>query len=308
MKNMFVEHTGKGKRAYSTTLVDPKNIGVVTNKLALEIIKELSKKPACAMDVARALEQHEQKVYYHINRLAAAGIIRPVSTEKRYGMVANMFTTVSPVVAAKLYDDGQQMEAVEVEETEPSVVLKPFVSDGRLDALVIMGDTYSHGKYDMYSTEGPHAFDLALLLGKHLKSIAATTYKLDTQTSKEELRGNLILIGHPQTNVIIERINTKLPVFFEEKDDWSIVSKATGAKYRDPREGVIIKCPNPFNPEKSILVFAGRTRGTQAAILAFTKYFDTILKDATNYDSFVRVVKGFDKNGDGVIDTIKVLE
>ena len=54
------------------------------------------------MDLARKLEQHEQKIYYHLRNLEKAGIIKQTRTEQRYGMTAKIFDVISPVVATKM--------------------------------------------------------------------------------------------------------------------------------------------------------------------------------------------------------------
>jgi len=70
------------KKVYSSIFVDTETIDILSNDLALKIVSKLALSKACAMDLARDLEQHEQKIYYHLRRLEQAGIIKKVGTEK----------------------------------------------------------------------------------------------------------------------------------------------------------------------------------------------------------------------------------
>lgn len=308
MKSILVEGNGEEKKAYNSILVDPKSLSILNNALSLKIVQELAKNPGCAIDIARSLGEHEQKIYYHIRKLEGAGIIKFLRHEKRFGMTAKIFEAVSPVVATKLYDDGFAYKKSDTKDIEITRFLHPFIENGKLNALTIVGDTYSHGEYDMHSTEGTHAFDLAFLLGHHVNEVVFPNYKFDTEVTKEDLKNNIILIGHPQTNIILNKINTSLPFFFNEKDDWAIESKDSKVKIRDPRCGAIIKMNNPFDSSKKILILAGRTRGTRSAILAFTKFIDRLLKKIGEKDTFHILVQGYDSTGNKIIDEIKFVE
>lgn len=308
MKSILVEEGREGKKAYESIVLDPKHLSILNNELTLKIVQSLVKEPACALDIARELGIHEQKVYYHIRKLDKAGIIKPLRTEKRFGMTAKIYDVVSPVVSSKLYEDGINLKDGSVQDLELLKFLSPFLKGGKLDALMVMGDTYEHGKYDSYATEGPHAADFALLVGNLISGkLTFPFYKLDTEITKEDLKRNLILIGNPKSNVIIDKVNHALPIEFNLKNN-SITSKKTGKKFNDPRIGLIAKFPNPFNPEKMILLLGGiRTRGTQSAIIAITRqYKDIAAKEPSR--SFLRIVMGMDKSGHKIIDWIKVVE
>ena len=86
--------------------------------------------------------------------------------------------------------------------------------------------------------------------------------------------------------------------------DYHIKKIYTGATV-----GVIEKIENPFDKNKSIIVFAGVTKkGTLSAILALTRDSNKILKGFVQGKPFSRVVEGHDLSGDGVIDSFEVLE
>lgn len=79
----FVEETDDGQKAYEVLQLKPKNLNVLNSELALKILQELARRPSCAMDIARRLKQHEQKIYYHLRRLETAGIVKLI--RKRSG-------------------------------------------------------------------------------------------------------------------------------------------------------------------------------------------------------------------------------
>jgi len=312
MQATLIENDGKGRIAYDSLILnDPKAFSVLNSKTALKIVKSLADSPASAIDVSRKLKVHEQKIYYHVRRLERAGIIHIISNEKRHGMIAKIYSVVSPVIAAKLHYKGVEVkeEVRQILSEDLLKVLTPFISDSSLNAKIIIGDPISHGKYDSPSTEGPHSIDLMLFLGQFIRQFTFPHYILDTEVSEEQLKQNLILIGNPKTNMIIDKINNNLPIYFDPAREWAVVSKFTKEIYNDPRMGVIMKIDNPFALGKKILLIGGsRTRGMHAAVIAFTKYISKISSSANNNDNIFKIVRGVDNNGDKVIDDVRFIE
>lgn len=64
---------------------DPERLKSVLNKLSWKILQLLSEKEMYPMEVARKLNVHEQKVYYHIRKLTKAGAIKVVREEEKKG-------------------------------------------------------------------------------------------------------------------------------------------------------------------------------------------------------------------------------
>ena len=74
----IIQETKDGDFAYKTVSLDnPSSLSSLSSELAMRVIKQLSNGPSCALDVARMLKIHEQKVYYHMRNLEKAGIIKP---------------------------------------------------------------------------------------------------------------------------------------------------------------------------------------------------------------------------------------
>ena len=87
-----------------------------------------------------------------------------------------------------------------------------------------------------------------------------------------------------------------------------MVSSRTNRTYKEGTIGYIIRQPNPFDPEKSLIMAAGiGRRGTKAAILGLTTFHEKLLF-APIEKVFTRIVQGQDLTGLGEIDDIEVLE
>ncbi len=310
MKASLVENRGDGKVSYESLVVAPRKLSVFNSDLSLRIVNELVRSPGCAMDLARNLKEHEQKIYYHLRKLEDVGVVKPIGTEKRYGMIAKIYSMTCPVIATKLYEDGHPVEKKSsVKDPNMMKFLYPFVEDGELKAKIVIGYTYSHGRFDTESTEGPYAFELGILLGNLIGKLKFPHYKFDTELRKSDLKENLIIIGNSQTNILVDKLNGQLPVFFDEKNKFYITSKNTNKVYDDARVGVIAKIRSPFDKNKKILLLGGRgRRGTQSAIIACTKHFNKVFKSVDSEVDIIKVVKGFDREGDKVIDDVVVLE
>jgi DNA-binding transcriptional ArsR family regulator len=309
MQFELIDNNGGNPVIYDSILLPPSKMGIFNSDLALKIIEELVKEPACAMDLARRLDQHEQKIYYHLRRLEAAGVVKHIRSEKRYSMTAKIFGVVSPVVSTRLFDGGHK-----INRPMPKVnaamekFFHPFIQDGKLNARVIAGDPYPHGKYDKPARDPVRAFDVMVMLGSMLKEISYPIHQLDVDTGADDLKENLILIGSPKTNTIVDRMNVDMPITFDPKG-WTVKSAKTGKSYDDGRVGIIIKADSPFAKGKKILMIAGvRTRGTQAAVLALTQNFNMVIKGMDENGNVMRIVEGHDTSGNKIIDSVKFLE
>jgi DNA-binding transcriptional ArsR family regulator len=86
----FIQEDKERQKIFKAKEMEVKKLNVFGSDLAIKIINELAKKPACAMDLARALNEHEQKIYYHLRRLEKAGIISLEKTEIRAGALTKI--------------------------------------------------------------------------------------------------------------------------------------------------------------------------------------------------------------------------
>ncbi|MBN2454076.1 S-layer protein [Candidatus Woesearchaeota archaeon] len=284
---------------------DAKNL---SSELAIKILRLLAQKPMYPIELAKELKVHEQKVYYHVRNLEGCGAIKVVKEEERQGATAKYYAAERPAFVVKL----KELEATQkiFQMKGDSEFLEPFIADGKLNALIIVGSPDPHGPEKARSRDGYYGMDLALFLGTFLNYVPATNVKLDTEVRDKDLKNNLIIIGGPIVNKITSIVNAKLPVRFEEREQWAIKSTITGNSYPSDESGLIVKAKNPFNPDKRVLVVSGkRHSGTRAAIIAFLKHFREIVEGNLHEKKIkAKVVEGIDLDSDGIVDDVEIRE
>jgi DNA-binding MarR family transcriptional regulator len=298
----------------ATRMLEPKQLKVALSPLAWKILKILAEKPSYPKEIGTRLKMNEQNIYYHIRNLERSGLIEKLKEEKKHGALAKFYTLTDYAftILLKPLEESQKIFHIKKEYKN---FLEPFILDGRLNALIIMGSPEPHGLAKARAKDGLFATDLGLFLGTFLNYKPELFTKLDTEVKEEDLKNNLILIGGPGVNFITAKVNSKLPIKFEKiKDQENFYSgfhsSVSDKNYYEEGYGLIVKAKNPFDKSKDILVIAGRRMsGTRAAILAFLQKFDEICK-GNSYDSkvFARIVEGIDKDNDGVIDSVEFLE
>lgn len=268
--------------------------------LAMRILTHLAKRESYAKEIARALKENEQKIYYHIRCLEKLGMVRLARKEERGGAVAKYYALTKPSFVVRFREFE---EARRTPRTHP--YLQPFVTDGVLRAKIIVGSPDPHGPERARSRDAYYGIDLGLFLGTFLAS-AAPSVLLDTEVSRDDLKENLILIGGPVTNRVTKMLNSRLPVRFDKnRNIYSSLSKKT---YRQDDAGVILRVRNPVAEGKNVLLLAGkRYSGTKAALLAFIRKFDEVTQ-MQKKGAHACIVEGIDSDYDGIVDDVKVLE
>lgn len=307
--DFLIEEKDGEQKAYETFLIkDARVLRSLSNELVLKIIRILSKEPSCAMDLARKLREHEQKIYYHLRKLENFGIVEILKTEERVGALAKIYRVKSPSISFKLFEGEKILDKkVKIKELK---FFKPFIRNGKLEATLVIGSPDPHGKYGAQASDGCCAIDLALFLGSLINSAELPNYKLDTEIKEKDLKKNLILVGGPKSNIIVEKINKSLPIFFEFQREWNIFSSLSKNIYTDDNIGVIERINNPFNEKSEVLLFAGkRFKGTRAAVLGFIKSLKEVEKgNKFEPNKIAKVVLGIDRDSDGIIDDASFLE
>lgn len=306
---MFVVEKSKGEVAsLPARELSFSQVKSLSSQLAQKIALEISKKPSYAMEIAKKLKVNEQKVYYHIRKLEKARIIEVSRTETIQGASANIYSVVEPAFVIKLRE-FQTTQKIAFEK-QPTEFLEPFIEEGQLNAVIIVGSPDPHGPEKARSRDGYYGIDLALFLGSFLNYLPELNVKLDTEARAEDLQKNLIIIGGPVVNTVTGQLNEKLPIRFDKSNNWRIVSSISGKSYHSDETGIIEKIKNPFNNKKSILLVAGkRYMGTKAVMLAFIKHFKEICEgNKFNKEINAKVVEGIDLDSDGIVDEVDVLE
>jgi DNA-binding transcriptional ArsR family regulator len=284
--------------------INPKDAKVFGSKLARRIVKSLSEKESYPKELAKELGVHEQKVYYHIRKLETANIVKTSRTETHQGATAKYYALTKPSFFIKLKEFKEISRNLPPYENK---FLDPFIQNGELNSIIIMGSPDPHGEHKARSRDNLSGMDLALLLGTFVNHFPENSIFNDTQIKDIDLKQNLIILGGPIVNGLTKKINLKLPIRFAKK---TIHSTITNKEYHNDKNGIIIKCDNPFDKSKKILLIAGlRLIGTRACILALSKYMEEISKP-NKYDKkvFAKVIEGADINSDGKVDEIEILE
>ena len=285
--------------------IKAEDAGTVSSELAHKILNLLAKESMYPIDIAKSLKVHEQKIYYHIRNLQKSGIIKVVKKETRQGATANFYALTEPAFVIKFKELEATSKLGQIK--NESEFLDPFIKDGQLNSLIIVGSPDPHGPDKARSRDGYYGMDLALFLGTFLNYVPKFNVKLDTEVRDEDFQNNLILIGGPVVNKVVEKVNSHLPIKFQDGNIKSTVSNET---YPQDEIGLIVKAKNPFNKDKYILVVAGkRFSGTRAAIIAFLKDFKKITNGNIHNPSIkAKVVEGIDLDSDGIIDDVEFRE
>lgn len=281
----------------------------LTSDLSKKIVSLLAIEPSYPSKIARELGVHEQVIFYHIRKLEKAKIIRILKREDKQGGVANYYSLCDDSFFIK-FKDFRPTEKISYADKEKEEFLKPFIEGGQFNALIVVGSPEPHGIQRARSKDGHYGIDLALFFGTFLNYTPKINVKLDTEADSADLKNNLILIGGPVVNKITDKVNDKLPIHFDPKFKRNIHSSLTKQVYLADNCGLIVKTKNPFNPEKFILVIAGkRFSGTKAAVISFLTRFDEIVKgNRKNKKILAKVVEGFDSDSDGVVDSVEFSE
>ncbi len=184
---MFVvEKKKEGLYSLPALAIEPSQAKILSSNLAIKIVTLLSSNELYPVEIAKKLKVHEQKVYYHIKNLHKAGIIKQVKEENRQGAVARYFTVNKPAVIVKL----KELERAHnlFQSKADTDFLAPFIKDGQLNAMIIVGSPDPHGVEKARSRDGYYGMDLALFIGTFLNNVPKLYVKLDTEVRQDELK------------------------------------------------------------------------------------------------------------------------
>ncbi|MEM3768525.1 MAG: hypothetical protein QXE37_00615, partial [Nitrososphaerales archaeon] len=186
---------------------------------------------------------------------------------------------------------------------------REFLISSTFDGRIIVGSPEPHGPYKASARDGHYAVQLAFFLGQFTKMPNDFVVRLDVDIKAEkEEKNNLILLGGPGTNLITADFNKYLPIKFNEQNYWAGLLDAQGRTFNGDRDGLIAKIPNPYDEKKSVIVLAGlRYIGTKSAVIGITNFSEEILKNYHNERKWAIVIRGFDLDGDGKVDSVEVL-
>jgi len=298
---------------------DPQKLKLVLNRLSWRILVMLSEKEMYPLEIAKTLGIHEQKVYYHIRKLAKAGAIIIAREEEKQGATAKYYRATAPAFGVELTQEYKSIKKVSLLSMDERIqkFFKEFVGkDGTFDGKIVVGSPTPHGPFKTSARDGHYASHLTFFLGQFARMPAEFAIKLDVDVKAEkEEKNNLILVGGPGTNLLTQELNEHLPIRFNMQPSeqgflfGGLVSRKTANVYTADVVGLLAKIVNPWDKSKLVLVLAGnKAVGTKACVLALTDFYEKTLQDYHGEDTFARVIQGFDLDGDGKVDSIEILE
>jgi len=299
----------RDRRVSQETLVlaEPERLAALAHPLAWRIVQELAKRPDYVSRLAKRLRVHEQTVYYHANRLRAAGVLKAATAERVRGSQPSLLVPTAEAFAIALPGKGAPAAPPPPPEELRRFFLD-FSNDGVLDAWIVLGAPTPHGPFLTAARDGPYAVQLGLALGSFLSPRPGMQLLLDTDArASGRVRENLIVVGGPVANIVTQDLNPHLPVRFDWEQSWRLRSPG-GTSYSEEEIGLVAKIRNPADPGSWALVLAGvHTAGTVAAILAVTGHSRKVLAGYREGE-FCAVVRGLDRDGDGRMDDVAVVE
>ncbi len=312
VRRWLVEETEKGVLAREAEAIDrPARIGALSSPLAWRILQELAKAPDYPNALAARLKVHEQKVYYHVRRLEAAGFLKVVREEPKRGASARVLAPTADAFAVLLKSAAVPVPFPALPRAGVvSRFFEEFSADGRFDGAIVVGSPYPHGPFLTTARDSPYAVQLGFFLGRLFAAPKGLVTRLDTEVKAMGAgRENMILVGGPVANIITMDLNPHLAVSFDWKEAWRVESSRTRRSYVEEDVGLVAKVRNPWNPERRIVILSGlHYQGTLSSILGLTQFAEEVLEGYDPARDFYRVVSGQDRDGDGRIDTVTVLE
>jgi len=318
-KKLLLHEEDKTQRVKEIVIVkDPQKLKMILNRLTWKILVMLSEKEMYPLEIAKKLGIHEQKVYYHIRKLARAEAITVAREEKKKGAIAKYYKVVSPAFGIELprgYRTIQRLSLLSIDE-QIQKFFREFIKDGTFEGKIVVGSPTPHGPFKTSARDGHYASYLTFFLGQFARMPEEFMIKLDVDVKAEkEEKNNLILVGGPGTNLLTQEVNEYLPIRFNMQPSeqgflfGGLVSRKTSRVYTADTVGLIAKIVNPWDDTKRVIVLAGnKAVGTKACVLALANFWKKTLKDYDCEGSFATVIQGFDLDGDGKVDSIEILE
>lgn len=307
-KEALLVKEADGSRYYTKALIldEPEALKPLISPIGWRVILSLAEGQKYPAQVARELQFYRQKVYYYFRKFLKAGLIAP---SKETMKATKYYSILSHAFAIELPHRSKRMVGLRAMDEALIRFWDPFIKDGTFDATVVVGSPEPHGPLKTTARDGHYAVQLALFLGQFCELPKGFAVKLDVdvKTEKEE-RSNLILIGGPGTNLLTADINPYLPYRFNEKNYWAGLMDSKGNTYAGTSDGLVAKIKNPYDKSKRIMVLAGnRHIGTKAAVIAVTSFWRELLSGYEGEDEWARVIRGFDMDGDGKVDSIELI-
>src|SRR5207237_9532269 len=147
VRRWLIEESAQGTVGREALLLDrAERVRAVASPLAWRILQELAKAPDYPNALAARLKVHEQKVYYHVRRLEAAGLLEVLREEPKRGASARILAPTAEAFAIVLKGRGTPVASPML--PHAGVVarfLEEFTRDGVFDGSIVVGSQYTLG-------------------------------------------------------------------------------------------------------------------------------------------------------------------
>ena len=308
MKTYILKTDENGYFVNDTKIVEDSEImRKLFAKDALSVLRHLAKKPSSSeSDIAKYTKLSKKSVSKLLGFLTKAGLVAVHDANTKKGPV---YLNASSSFAFELADAKIKLNIKEkgVGDENTAKFFRRFVKDGKFDGYICVGSPDPHGEYKSIARDTHYALYLAMFLGQFCELPKNFPIVLDTDVIARNLfKENLIVVGGPVTNLITRDINTFLPIKFAKDEGWGLKDK--GEVHNRDYEGTIEKIKNPFDKTKEIIMFGGiRNIGTLSAILAGTRFSKLTFRTYTDSLPWSVMVRGYDIDGDGEIDSVETV-
>lgn len=258
----------------------------ITDRNAVNLIKALKKGPL-SLSEARNLVPNSDLYIKELERLGIISIVNNQVILQKKGITIAFGEDQNASRASFIYS-----------------LFKEFLDGDRFKGLICLGYYEPHGDFNAVAKDIHFASYLTYTIGKYFELERFPIVFDNDVINKNLFKYPLILIGGPVTNLVTKEVNNFLPIrFVRGKEGWYLARK--DEVFSRPEHGMVVKMPNPFNKNTSIMVLAGvRYIGTLAAILAVTKRAELLAGSNT----FAHVVRGLDLNNDGLPEDAEVIK
>ncbi|MGE5575381.1 MAG: ArsR/SmtB family transcription factor, partial [Ignavibacteria bacterium] len=200
-KKLLIHDNGNTQEAKEISILnDSQKLKTILGSLSWKILTLLSEKEMYPLEIAKQLCMHEQKIYYHIRKLAKAGVIAVVKEEKKKGAIAKYYKTTALAFGIEFPQGYKPIQSIcTLALDEPlQEFFKEFVHEGVFNGKIVVGSPLPHGPFKTSARDGHYAAHLALFLGQFAKMPTEFAVKLDVDVKVEkEEKNNLILVGGP---------------------------------------------------------------------------------------------------------------
>ncbi|MCL4362313.1 MAG: hypothetical protein OH338_03915 [Candidatus Parvarchaeota archaeon] len=306
MKSYILKNDGEGYFVNDTKIIENINdVKPIADEKAISIMKKVSKKPYSSAALAKELKFDKKTTAFYIGKLEKAGLIS-VEPQKTGEIIKAAYNSFSYEINDNKIKFDPKMKTKENQYALN--FFSKFINNGKFDGYICVGASDPHGEYKAVARDSHYTAYLGMFFGQFIDLPQSMPIILDTDViSKNLFKKNLIVIGGPVTNLVTRDINNFLPIKFIKEEGWGLKDR-NGIHIRD-YEGTIEKIKNPFDKDKDIILIGGiRNVGTLSAMLAATRFSGITFKGYNGEVPWSLMVRGYDIDGDGQIDSIETVK